>query len=199
MSKALEKLIIAYLTLQECANKLQADKDAMQQELADLQHRYKTLKEQKAFLQTERNKWFDAYKQIVETNELQMVEQADEMRQLKAENERLRAYVIRKDGIGIFAKPPPAPTLQELEEADEAMRPIILLSNQYGDWVQGKTLNAREQTELLFTPNKQLADQFANLDEVKDFLDDYPLELVDISYHHPETLQHVGVVTVKTE
>ena len=199
MSKALKKLTIAYLALQERANKLQADKDAMFIENQSLLHKFRKAGDVNRLLQKERNKWFDAYKQIVETNELQMVEQADEMRQLKAENERLRAYVIRKDGIGIFAKPPPAPTLQELEEADEAMRPIILLSNQYGDWVQGKTLNAREQTELLFTPNKQLADQFANLDEVKDFLDDYPLELVDISYHHPETLQHVGVVTVKTE
>ena len=199
MSKALKKLTIAYLELQAKHDDLVKQNEELATNISELNHKYKTLKEQKAFLQTERNKWFDAYKQIVETNELQMVEQADEMRQLKAENERLRAYVIRKDSIEIFAKPPPAPTLQELEEADEAMRPIILLSNQYGDWVQGKTLNAREQTELLFTPNKQLADQFANLDEVKDFLDDYPLELVDISYHHPETLQHVGVVTVKTE
>ena len=117
MCKALKKLTVVYLALQECANKLQADKDEMQQDLADLQHRYKTLKEQKAFLQTERKKWFDAYNQSVETNEKATVEQAEELRQLKAENERLRAYVIEKDGIQ------PAPILQELENTDEPIQP----------------------------------------------------------------------------
>lgn len=98
MGKALAKMALAYLDAQ--TKYLVSDKKnrKLEQDLADLQHRYKMLKEQKAFLQTDRNKWFDAYNQIVETNELQMVEQANEMRQLKAENERLRAYVIEKDG-----------------------------------------------------------------------------------------------------
>ncbi len=147
MCKALKKLTVAYLALQERADKLQADKDAIQQDLAALQHKYKTAKERKAFLQTERNKWFDAYNLLDKSNDSQTIAQAEELRQLKAENERLRAYVIEKDGtqpandltvsidpatgeslvyredngvIEVFDEVQPAPTLQELENADDA-------------------------------------------------------------------------------
>lgn len=182
MCKALKKLTIAYLALQECAQKLQSVINATQYTLSELQAKYKTLKEQKAFLQTDRNKWFDAYNLLDKSNDSQTIAQAEELRQLKAENERLRAYVIEKDGIKIFDEVQPAPTLQELEKADapnsDAL--ILLADKKSGYYVHGKYLNEKQQTELLFTPNKELADTFANLEEVHDFLDDYPLENLNL-------------------
>jgi DNA repair exonuclease SbcCD ATPase subunit len=242
--QALEKITLAYLALQERADKLQADKDAMQQDLADLQHKYKTAKEQKAFLQTERNKWFDAYNLLDKSNGAQTVEQAEEIRNLKACIEELESQLValtpkeqrideptdgyeaekrvcRQDFKASGDTLPETMRFKEecegsakdwenakcrggltgkkvyfgdktnetTEKAGGTTQPVILLANQYGDWVHGKTLNSKEQTELLFTPDKQLADQFATLREVKDFLDDYPIENIIVSYRHPQTLK----------
>ena len=83
-------------------------------------------------------------------------------------------------------------------DADE--KPVILLrGNQYGDWVYGKCLNERQQTELIFASKKERAEVFADLDKVKDFLDDYPLDNITITYHHPRTFEPVNVVSVTTE
>ena len=230
MSNALEKLTLAYLELREHAQKLQSVINATQYDLAELQAKYKTVKEQKQFLQKERNKWFDAYNQIVETNEKESSAQNEQIHNLKQCIEELESQLVQltpkeqridepTDGYDDAKrvcradfKASETPELyntiydnmeclhspETTEKADEAIQPVILLANQYGDWVHGKTLNAKEQTELLFTPNKQLADQFANLDEVKDFLDDYPLDNINITYRDPKTLRPVNVVTVKT-
>lgn len=86
--QALEKITLAYLALQERAEKLQSVINATQYDLAELQAKYKTTKEQKKFLQTERNKWYDAY------NEKATVEQADEIRNLKQCIEELESQLV---------------------------------------------------------------------------------------------------------
>jgi len=166
---------------------LQAEYDNLRQDLADLQAKYKTLKEQKAFLQTDRNKWYNAYTHLDESNEAQTIAQAEEMRQLKAENERLRAYVVEKDGIEVLGEVQPATTLQELGKADEAIQPVILLrtnaGRNAGGWITERIIKTNGDTTFG-------AKQFANLDEVSAFLGaNYPMDLINISYHHPETLQ----------
>jgi hypothetical protein len=113
------------------------------------------------------------------------------------ENHNKRCEVAEVCSIDLINPRIYSSAVQKASDTDE--KPVILLANQYGDWVHGKTLNAKEQTELLFTPNKQLADQFASLDEVADFLDDYPLDKINISYRHPKTLKPVNVVSVTTE
>jgi chromosome segregation ATPase len=92
--QALEKLTLAYLVLQERAEKLQADKDAMFFENQTLQAKYKKTAENNRFLQRERNKWFDAYNELNKSNEALTIEQAEQMHNLKECIEELEGQCV---------------------------------------------------------------------------------------------------------
>ena len=87
MSKALKKLTLAYLALQERAEKLEKDKDALFIENQSLLHKVKTTKENNRFLQSERDK-------LQEDKEDYFCAHADEVRNLKDYIDTLEAQLF---------------------------------------------------------------------------------------------------------
>jgi predicted nuclease with TOPRIM domain len=115
--QALEKLTLAYLALQERAEKLQADKDAMFFENQTLQAKYKKAKEKNAFLQADRNKWFDAYEHLYKSNEALTIEQADEMRNLKECIDELEGQCVELQAKLDALQPAPIHKINDTKKA----------------------------------------------------------------------------------
>lgn len=222
--QALEKITLAYLALQERADKLQADKDAMFSENQSLSHKLRATKENNRFLQSERDRlskqceaFKSAYKQSQESNKGDLKDYSEEMRNLKACIEELESQLVAltpkeqridepTDGYEAekrvcrqYFK-----ASETTEKADGAAKPVILLRTLAGDdaggWITERITKTNGDTTFGTNSYLERAKQFANLDEVGAFLGkDYPLELIGISYHHPKTLQPVNVVTATTE
>jgi hypothetical protein len=245
--QALEKLTIAYLALQERAERLQADKDAMFFENQQLLAKYKKAAENNRFLQKERNKWFDAYNELNKSNEALIIEQAEQMRNLKECIEELEGQLVAltpkeqridepQDGYeaekrvcraGFKASGDNLPeTIQIKEECEGSAQdwekarcvggfgatgkklhigtppndadetPVILLrtlaGRSAGEWITEHITKMNGDTTFGTNSYPERAKQFTSLDEVDAFLGArYPRDLIQMSYHHPVTLQLV--------
>jgi len=207
--QALEKLTLAYLELLAKHDDLVKQNEELVTNISELNHKYKTTKEQKAFLQTERNKWFDAYNQIVETNEKATVEQADEMRNLKYENaELLRRLQFNSKFQNSIEKESSAqneqihnlkqcieelesqlvaltPKEQQIDEPTDGLPSDVVMVLQYGkQWLCGEY---GKDFCFDYSDNIKNALQFASRDEINDFLCGEPLGNLVIHYFNPQT------------
>jgi len=165
--QALEKLTLAYLELREHAQKLQSVINATQYDLAELQAKYKTAKEQKQFLQDERDK-------LTAQKENYICEHADEIRNLKECIEELESQLVAL-----------TPKEQQIDEPTDGLPSDVVMVLQYGkQWLCGEY---GKDFCFDYSDNIKNALQFASRDEINEFLCGEPLGNLVIHYFNPQT------------
>jgi hypothetical protein len=210
--QALEKLTLVYLALQERAEKLQADKDAMFFENQALLHKSKDLAACNRFLQEERDNLAkqvetlkSAYKQSQESNKGEVNDYKKLIRDLKECIEELEGQLVAltpkeqridepQDGYEAEKRVCRAGFKASEKPNDADEKPVILLANQYGAWVKSCFFvfnDSAKIKQLMFTAEIKEAKQFASLAAVGEFLSGCIGETLQTSYHHPVTLQLV--------
>jgi len=178
--RALEKLTLAYLVLQKKYEKAKKANDDVVFAMFELQEKYKKVKEQKAFLQADRNKWFDAYNELNKSNEALTIEQAEQMHNLKECIEELEGQCVelqaKLEALQVAPKEP-TNTIYFLE---------LLSENNHKQYIADIKYRKSGDGMLGTNSNIEAAKKFASHAEIKAFLgSEFPMDLVAIHVLQP--------------